>query len=169
MSSPRLALVGCGRWGRNIARNLAAMGVLRLICDSDEARGPADAETFGAAFEPDVDLVLRDGAFDAVVIATPAVTHGALIGAALQAGKHVFVEKPIYLGCWRGKAGRAPRTGAWPGPDDRSPSILSSRLRPPSGNRPHGGTGPDPVHLREPPQSGTGSDRGKRDVEPGAA
>lgn len=98
MKTPKLALIGCGYWGKNHARNLFALGALKLICDpSDHGRENA------GKFAPDCELVDQaDEAFkrsdiDGVVIATPAETHCELALKAFAAGKHVMVEKPMAL------------------------------------------------------------------------
>lgn len=99
MSEPlRAAVIGAGYWGPNLARNFAASADWDLvaICDRDEARAQKLARAVGG---PDVEtssetLLARDDV-DAVAIATPAGTHHALTLAALRAGKHVVVEKPL--------------------------------------------------------------------------
>ena len=96
----RLAAVGLGYWGPNLARNLDELqgAELAWICDREEER----LERFGARF-PDArkttsfEEVLADVGVDAVAIATPVVTHFELARQALLAGKHVFVEKPLAL------------------------------------------------------------------------
>jgi len=92
-----IALIGCGQWGRNIARNLTQLGALSVIVDADVARGKAIADELGVAFEVDFDTVLSRADILGVAIATPAVTHAAVATEALTAGKHVYVEKPIAL------------------------------------------------------------------------
>jgi len=92
-----VALVGCGQWGKNIARNLAQLGALRAICDADAVRGRAMAKDLGAEYAPDLAALLERSDIPAVAIATPAATHAAIAGRALDAGKHVYVEKPIAL------------------------------------------------------------------------
>ena len=92
-----LAVVGAGHWGRNLVRNFSALGALRAVCDTDSAvRGglalPADIR-----WETDPAVLFSDPQVDAVAIATPAASHGALTRRALDAGKHVFVEKPLCL------------------------------------------------------------------------
>ncbi len=92
----RVAVIGCGYWGRNLVRNFAELGALAAICDPDqEAAGPL-SQRYGAPLR-DLDPVLRDPAIAAVAIAAPAVHHAALAQAAIAAGKHVFVEKPLAL------------------------------------------------------------------------
>jgi predicted dehydrogenase len=91
-------VVGYGYWGPNIVRNVIERPELRLtaLCERD----PARAENFSrrnAAIpvEPDLDRALADPDLEAVAIATPPHTHYKLVRAALQAGKHVLVEKPL--------------------------------------------------------------------------
>jgi predicted dehydrogenase len=93
----RTALFGAGYWGSNLARNLASsdMTELRWIVDRDFARAERLARPTGAAATVSVDEILRDDGVEAVAIATPAATHHELTMAALRAGKHVLVEKPI--------------------------------------------------------------------------
>lgn len=92
-----VALMGCGAWGRNIARVLGELNALALICDSDEARGQAIARELDVDFTTDRNSVFERSDIAAVAIATPAVTHAEMAMAALDAGKHVYVEKPIAL------------------------------------------------------------------------
>lgn len=92
------ALIGCGHWGRNLARNLDALGMLEAVCDSDaEALGRAASVYPAVRHEADYLKVLAAPEVEAVLIATPAETHAALAEAALLAGKDVFVEKPLAL------------------------------------------------------------------------
>ena len=91
----RVAHAGVGGWGRNVARVVGELADRAWICDTDEerqaqygARYPQARVT--GAFED----LLADDTVDAVVIATPVPTHHALAKQALEAGKHVFVEKP---------------------------------------------------------------------------
>jgi predicted dehydrogenase len=91
-------VVGLGYWGPNLARNLDRLpgAELAWLCDaSDEA-----LERWGAAFPSArtttrLDDLLSDAKLDAVVIATPVPTHAELALAAIAAGKHCFVEKPL--------------------------------------------------------------------------
>jgi UDP-2-acetamido-3-amino-2,3-dideoxy-glucuronate N-acetyltransferase len=93
---PRVAVVGCGYWGKNLVRNFAELGALAGICDPDRAT----AERLAGASASRVlewSALLDDDAVEAVAIAAPAALHFRLAGAALEAGKHVFVEKPLAL------------------------------------------------------------------------
>jgi UDP-2-acetamido-3-amino-2,3-dideoxy-glucuronate N-acetyltransferase len=93
-----LALVGAGAWGANLARNFAALGVLHTVCDANPAiLSKCAAEHPQAAGEPDFGKVLRDQSIKKVAIAAPATLHYQLAKAALEAGKDVYVEKPLCL------------------------------------------------------------------------
>src|SRR5438105_3786620 len=91
-----VAVIGCGYWGRNLVRNFAELGALAAICDPDQAPASQLSARYGG---PGVGLepMLRDPAIAGVAIAAPAAQHAALATAALEAGKHVFVEKPLAL------------------------------------------------------------------------
>ena len=93
-----IALLGCGYWGKNLARNFNSLGVLKVICDPSEAGRVRAAELAPeAAVESNFEAVFKDPTIDAVAIATPAETHCQLAIAAMEAGKDVFVEKPLAL------------------------------------------------------------------------
>jgi predicted dehydrogenase len=91
----RVALAGLGYWGPNLARNFDDLAELTWLCDAS----PDALERFASRYPrahttTDFDDVLADDKLDAVVVATPAVTHYELAKRALEAGKHVLVEKP---------------------------------------------------------------------------
>ena len=91
----RLAQIGAGQWGKNLARNFADLADLAWVCDIDGQQHGALAERYPSArITADADDLLGDDSVDAVVIATPVPTHYELARRALEAGKHVFVEKP---------------------------------------------------------------------------
>jgi predicted dehydrogenase len=94
----RVAVIGAGYWGPNLARNFRTSPDWDLVavCDLDEARARkvVGARSTVEVVTSTVELLARDD-IDAVAIATPARTHAALALAALDAGKHVLVEKPI--------------------------------------------------------------------------
>jgi predicted dehydrogenase len=98
MSPIGLAVIGVGYWGPNLVRTALATPSLQLewLCDLDLERaraclGPYTRVRAAAS----VDDVLSDPAVAAVAIATPAATHFDLVRSALEAGKHVLVEKPL--------------------------------------------------------------------------
>ncbi|HKY26196.1 MAG TPA: Gfo/Idh/MocA family oxidoreductase [Gaiella sp.] len=91
----RVAHAGVGGWGRNVARVVGELADLAWICDTDEARRTEYAGRYPQArVTGSFDDLLADDSVDAVVVATPVPTHHALAKQALEAGKHVFVEKP---------------------------------------------------------------------------
>lgn len=95
-TTPRIAVLGSGGWGRNHVRTWHDLGALTLVCDPAEDRLAQIAPTI-----PGVDTSLDPGeAFerddiDGVVLATPAPTHAELAIRAMEAGKDVLVEKPL--------------------------------------------------------------------------
>jgi len=93
-----VAVVGLGYWGPNLLRVLGDnLDVsVRWICDLDPERlGKYRRRHPGARATTRIERVLADPAVDAVVIATPVDTHYNLAARVLEAGKHVFVEKPL--------------------------------------------------------------------------
>ena len=93
-----VAIIGHGYWGPNLLRNyMEVPGVsVKWVCDlRPEALDKVRRRYPSQATTESYDEVLDDAAVDAVVIATPISTHFALAKAALEAGKHVFVEKPM--------------------------------------------------------------------------
>jgi predicted dehydrogenase len=93
-----IAVVGLGYWGPNLLRVLGDNfdASVRWICDLDTERlGKYRRRYPGARATTRIERVLADPSVDAVIIATPVDTHYNLAGRALEAGKHVFVEKPL--------------------------------------------------------------------------
>ena len=97
-ATPQIALVGCGYWGKNLCRNFHALGALAAVVDATE-NGQATARTLAPDSEitDSLDDVLRNIQIQGVALATPAETHAELAIQAMQAGKDVFVEKPMAL------------------------------------------------------------------------
>ncbi|HXF90842.1 MAG TPA: Gfo/Idh/MocA family oxidoreductase, partial [Candidatus Nitrosotenuis sp.] len=92
----KIAVIGCGSWGQNIIRNFAELGVLAGVCDldMDKARLQADRhQTFALSLND----ILTDSTIDGVAIVTHAYTHFEIAKDCLNAGKHVFVEKPLTM------------------------------------------------------------------------
>lgn len=98
MRPPRIAVVGCGQWGRHHVRNFADLEALELVCDRDPQVLAATARRYpGLQVTTDFERVLADETVAGVVLATPAGLHAAQAQAALEAGKDVLVEKPLAL------------------------------------------------------------------------
>ena len=100
ISSARLGLsvVGYGYWGPNMARNVIESQDFELVsvCERDEERTAECRRRHpGTRTNCDFDAIVADGRVDAVAIATPPATHYPLARRALEAGKHVLVEKPL--------------------------------------------------------------------------
>ena len=94
----RVGQVGLGYWGPNLARNFDFLADLRWLCDLDEAHLQDIGRRHpGAQLTSDFEQLLADDELDAIVIATPVPTHAPLAKRALEAGKHVFVEKPMAM------------------------------------------------------------------------
>jgi len=91
----RVAQVGLGQWGKNLARNFDQLAELVWLCDVDDERRVEGAQSYPSAqVTSSFDDVLTDESVEAVVVATPVPTHYEPARRALEAGKHVFVEKP---------------------------------------------------------------------------
>jgi len=93
-----LAIIGAGYWGPNLVRTAQATPAFRLdwLCDLQVERAKGVLGPYTTVRPTDsYDAVLGDPAVAAVAIATPAATHFDLVRHALEAGKHVLVEKPL--------------------------------------------------------------------------
>ncbi|MCB9534823.1 MAG: Gfo/Idh/MocA family oxidoreductase [Myxococcales bacterium] len=92
--TPRVGVVGLGRFGAAIAERLAREGALAAVCDLDPARRARFGDV--PAFADLLDLLAAD-AVQAVVLATPAATHAAMARAVLDADRDLWVEPPLAL------------------------------------------------------------------------
>ena len=93
---PKVAAIGCGHWGRHIIRNLSQLGSLCAVSDLSHSRATDFSAQFNVPARTLLDL-LSDDEVEAVAIATPAALHAEHAMRALEAGKHVFVEKPLAM------------------------------------------------------------------------
>ena len=94
----QISVIGAGYWGKNLIRNYAQLGSLHGFYDTDSQQKEKIQAAYAHAISFDtVSDLLDDDQCDGVIIATPAETHGALARQALEAGKNVFVEKPLCL------------------------------------------------------------------------
>jgi UDP-2-acetamido-3-amino-2,3-dideoxy-glucuronate N-acetyltransferase len=92
----RVAAIGCGYWGKNLVRNFAELDALAAICDPNRTAALQLADRYHTRVA-EFDAVLRDDEINGVAIAAPAALHAELTHRAIEAGKHVFVEKPLAL------------------------------------------------------------------------
>ena len=93
----RICVVGCGHWGKNLARNFSQLGLLYAICESDPARLDSFAEQYPEAKAyGSFTQMLSDPAVEGVALAMPAEQHFGIAMTALKAGKDVFVESNTY-------------------------------------------------------------------------
>jgi len=102
--SANVAVIGCGYWGKNLVRVFSELGALRVVCDRDASR--REALTYrGEAprFTDEPEDVLGDAKVSAVAVATPAATHFGVVKSCLEAGKDVYVEKPLALTAEQGR------------------------------------------------------------------
>lgn len=96
MREQRIAVIGCGVWGRNIVRNFYNLNVLDTVCDIDEENlKKVTKEYSGVKVTNNFQEILNNPEITGVAVVTPSHTHYALVKAILLAGKHVYVEKPI--------------------------------------------------------------------------
>ena len=91
-----IAVVGCGHWGKNLVRNFSELGALVAVCDPNNEL----AKTY--AKEHNVDNlsfteIINCAAIEGVVLAVPAPLHASMAIEAMNAGKHVYVEKPLAM------------------------------------------------------------------------
>ena len=95
MAPARVGVAGLGYWGPNLVRNFDELAELAWVCDLDpDLRARFASRYPHARATADFAEMLADDSLDAVVVATPVPTHYALAKQALEAGKHVLVEKP---------------------------------------------------------------------------
>src|SRR5882672_4482796 len=97
-SAVRVGVIGYGYWGPNIVRNLSGLEACELaaVCDKNPAALKRVTRAYpGVHATTEFSEVLRSPDIDAVAIVTPVWTHFELAKAALEHGKHVFVEKPF--------------------------------------------------------------------------
>lgn len=96
MKSYNVAVLGAGIWGKNLVRNFFNLNYLHTVCDMDEENlNKVKNEYPDIHLTKDFNEVLADKEIDGVVVATPSHTHYKIVKAALLAGKHVYVEKPL--------------------------------------------------------------------------
>jgi predicted dehydrogenase len=95
-----IAVVGSGYWGPNLIRNVSNLpdAVLHTVCDLNPKALATNTQRYpGVKTTPNFAEVLTDPEVDGVVLATPAHLHAKMGKQALEAGKHLLVEKPLAL------------------------------------------------------------------------
>ena len=100
----KVAVVGVGYWGKNLARNFYDLGALSVLCDAEESVEANYRNQYaGVKFYREFSAVLSDSSVDAVVLATPAVTHYEMAKAALERRKRRLRRKAARHRCraWR--------------------------------------------------------------------
>ena len=91
-----IAVVGAGYWGPNLIRNFAAVSELVGVVDRDKERLQKQRLLYpGLLFTAEMEEILTSEAVQGVALATPADSHYALAKQVIEAGKSVFVEKPL--------------------------------------------------------------------------
>jgi UDP-2-acetamido-3-amino-2,3-dideoxy-glucuronate N-acetyltransferase len=101
---PLAAVAGAGYWGKNLVRNFYQLGALKTVFDENpEIRAAMKESHAGITTAACFNEILNDPEVAGVALATPAVTHFELTKKALQAGKHVFVEKPLAMTASQGR------------------------------------------------------------------
>jgi UDP-2-acetamido-3-amino-2,3-dideoxy-glucuronate N-acetyltransferase len=96
--TPKVAVIGAGSWGKNLARNFFNLNSLAIVCDPDPAVSANVAQSYPGVLTCDrFKAVLDNPEIAGVAIATPAASHYQIAKEALLAGKDVFVEKPLSL------------------------------------------------------------------------
>ena len=91
-----IAVVGCGHWGKNLVRNFNDLGVLFAVCDPNLKLSQEYANRYGVK-NYIFDEINKDSNIEGVVLAVPAPLHASMAIEAMNAGKHVYVEKPLAM------------------------------------------------------------------------
>lgn len=96
MNEQKIAVIGCGVWGRNIVRNFYNLNVLDTVCDIDDENLKKVTEQYpGVKVTKDFNEIINNPEITGVIVVTPSHTHFKMVKAMLEAGKNVYVEKPI--------------------------------------------------------------------------
>ena len=96
MSEQKIAVLGCGLWGRNIVRNFYNLNALGMVCDLDEENLAKVKEQYpDVKTTRDFNDIINSKEITGVAVVTPSHTHFKFVKAMLESGKNVYVEKPI--------------------------------------------------------------------------
>lgn len=99
----KIAHIGTGYWGRNLVRNFSHLGALGALVDTNQEQASKLGQEFGVKVSS-LQGVLEDPSICGISFATPAETHASMAMQAMDAGKHVFLEKPLALNVRDGQA-----------------------------------------------------------------
>lgn len=91
-----IAVIGCGHWGKNLVRNFFELGALAAVCDPNDELAHSYAKKYSAD-NLSFSTVIDNSAIDGVVLAVPASLHASMAIEAMNARKHVYVEKPLAM------------------------------------------------------------------------
>lgn len=91
-----IAVIGCGYWGKNLVRNFAELGALEAVCDPNDKLAQSYAEQYSVGNLSFAEI-LANPAVEGLVLAVPASLHASMATEAMNAGKHVYVEKPLAM------------------------------------------------------------------------
>ena len=91
-----IAVVGCGHWGKNLVRNFAELGALAAVCDPNDKLAQSYAKKYNVG-NLSFTAVINNAAIEGVVLAVPAPLHASMAVEAMNAGKHIYVEKPLAM------------------------------------------------------------------------
>jgi len=98
VETKNIAVIGTGYWGKNLVRNFNNLNSLHTVCDSNPETLQAFIEQYpGVKGQTSFQDVLADDDIHGVALSTPAPTHYPLAKLAMEAGKDVYVEKPLCL------------------------------------------------------------------------
>ena len=91
-----IAVIGCGHWGKNLVRNFSELGALAAVCDPNDQVAQSYSEQYNV---PNLSFaaILDNPSIEGVVLAVPAPLHAPMAMEAMNAGKHVYVEKPLAM------------------------------------------------------------------------
>jgi UDP-2-acetamido-3-amino-2,3-dideoxy-glucuronate N-acetyltransferase len=91
-----IAVIGCGHWGKNLVRNFSELGALVAVCDPNDKLAQSYADKHSVD-NLSFTAVTKNEAIEGVVLAVPAPLHAFMAIEAMNAGKHVYVEKPLAM------------------------------------------------------------------------
>jgi len=91
-----IAVVGCGHWGKNLVRNFSELGALVAVCDPNDGLAKTYAQEYNAD-NLSFAAILNNSSIEGVVLAVPAPLHASMAVEVMNAGKHVYVEKPLAM------------------------------------------------------------------------